>query len=135
MSIPAGFSPLRFRSTHLNHVGPFYESVRDGRAIIGLPLEEKHMNLRAMAHGGIISTMADVALSFGLVVSDETLEAVSTVSLTTDFIGAAKLGTWLEGAGIIDRMGGGLAFTHGTITADGALVATMSGVFKLYRAR
>lgn len=133
-TIPAGFTPLRFRSSYLGFLGPFYEARRDGQAIVGLPLEEKHMNLRAMAHGGVLSTLADVTLSFTLVTSDEKLRAVSTVSLNTDFLGTAKLGSWIEGSGVIDRVGGNLAFTHGRITADGVPVATMSGVFKLYRA-
>jgi uncharacterized protein (TIGR00369 family) len=134
LQIPSGFTPLRFRSAYLGFLGPFYETRRDGQPIVGLPLEDKHMNLRAMAHGGVLATMADVALSFTLVTSDETLQAVSTVSLTTDFLGTAKLGTWLEGSGVIDRTGGSLAFVHGKITADGETVATMSGVFKLFRA-
>jgi uncharacterized protein (TIGR00369 family) len=130
--IPAGFVPLRFRSAYLGFLGPFYEARRDGQAIVGLPLEDKHMNLRSMAHGGVLTTMADVALSFTLVTSDETLQAVSTVSLNTDFLGPARLGGWIEGSGIIDRKGGNLAFVHGRITSDGIPVATMSGVFKLY---
>ncbi len=133
IAIPEGFSPLRFRSAYLGFLGPFYEARRDGQPIVGLPLEEKHMNLRAMAHGGVLGTMADVALSFALVTTDETLQAVSTVSLTTDFVGTARLGHWLEGSATIDRIGGNLAFVHGRITSDGALVATMSGVFRLYR--
>jgi uncharacterized protein (TIGR00369 family) len=134
IEIPPGFTPLRFRSAYLGFLGPFYEARRDGQAIVGLPLEEKHMNLRAMAHGGVLATLADVTLSFTLVTSDETLQAVSTVSLNTDFLGVAKLGKWIEGSGVIDRVGGGLAFAHGRIMSDGAPVATMSGVFKLYRA-
>lgn len=134
IEIPPGFTPLRFRSAYLGFLGPFYETRRDGQAIVGLPLEEKHMNLRAMAHGGVLATMADVALSFTLVTSDETLQAVSTVSLTTDFLGTARLGRWIEGSGTIDRMGGNLAFVHGRIVSDGEAVVTMSGVFKLFRA-
>ncbi|MEN3973616.1 PaaI family thioesterase [Emcibacter sp. SYSU 3D8] len=132
IEIPPGFTPLRFRSAYLGFLGPFYEALRDGQAIVGLPLEEKHMNLRAMAHGGVLATLADVTLSFTLVTADTSLQAVSTVSLTTDFLGTAKLGNWVEGSGTIDRMGGNLAFVHGKITSNGVPVATMSGVFKLY---
>ncbi|MGE0668158.1 MAG: PaaI family thioesterase [Sphingomonadales bacterium] len=133
IEIPPGFTPLRFRSAYLGFLGPFYEARRDGQAIVGLPLEDKHMNLRAMAHGGVLATLADVTLSFTLVTSDPALQAVSTVSLTTDYLGVAKLGSWIEGSGSIDRAGGSLAFAHGRITADGEVVATMSGVFKLFR--
>jgi acyl-coenzyme A thioesterase 13 len=132
--LPAGFAPLRFRSSYLGYIGPFHEARRAGQAVVGLRLEERHMNLRSIAHGGILSTLADVTLSFTLVTSDETLQAVSTVSLTTDYLGPAKLGAWLEGSGTIDRSGGSLAFAHGRITADGVPVVSMSGVFKLFRA-
>lgn len=132
IDIPESFTLLRFRGEYLNFIGPFYETQRGGQAIVGLPLENKHMNLRSVAHGGMLSTMADVALSFTLVSSNEKLQSVSTVSLNTDFLGAAPLGSWLEGSGVIDRTGGNLAFVHGQITASGVPVATMSGVFKLH---
>ena len=72
--IPAGFVPLRFRSAYLGFLGPFYEAKRDGQAIVGLPLEDKHMNLRSMAHGesssestAIRTTMGHAKASTGLI--------------------------------------------------------------------
>jgi uncharacterized protein (TIGR00369 family) len=131
--IPPDFAPLRFRSAYLGHLGPFYEARRTDRTVVGLLLDERHMNLREIAHGGVVTTLADVALSFTLVTAQEGIEGISTVSLNTEFLGPAKLGDWLEASAKVDRLGGSLAFAHGRIAAADKPVATMSGVFKLYR--
>ncbi|MBI1180614.1 MAG: hotdog fold thioesterase [Alphaproteobacteria bacterium] len=131
--IPAGFTRLSFNSAYLGHIGPFHEGRRDGERIVALRLDERHMNNRDIAHGGVVSTLADVTLSFALVTADPAVQGISTVSLNTEFLGTGRLGDWLEAEAQIDRMGGSLAFAHGRITVGGTPVATMSGVFKLYR--
>src|SRR6185437_3084068 len=61
---PDGFSPLFRTSPFLDAVGPFYYR-RDGeRLVIGLRVLEKHANARGAAHGGLLMTLADIALGY-----------------------------------------------------------------------
>jgi uncharacterized protein (TIGR00369 family) len=133
MEIPAEFTPLRFKSAYLGFLGPFYETKRDGSPVVGLLLEEKHMNLREIAHGGVLTTLADVGLSFPIAASEDPPLGVATITLSTDFIGAANLGDWLEATAVIDRKTRSLAFAHGRISRGGEPLLTMTGVYKLYR--
>jgi acyl-coenzyme A thioesterase PaaI-like protein len=53
-----------------------------------------------------------------------------TVTLNTDFIASAPLGTWLEGRANIGRIGGSLAFISCDVSAEGVLLLRASGVLK-----
>ena len=59
--------------------------------------------------------------------------APSTVTLTVNYLAAAKLGNWLEARVRIDRLGGRTAYTSGGIWHAEEQVATMSGVFAIRR--
>ena len=132
-SVPAGFAPAQFSSAYLNHIGPFYEGTRDGELIVGLLLAEQHINFREIAHGGVLTTLADVGMSWKIICREDPRPGIATMSMTTDFLGPGKLGDWLEAHVTVDRMGKETAFAHGQILLDGAPVLNMSGVYRLYR--
>ena len=64
MDIPSGFVPAGFTPGFLDHGGPYYlGSAVDGVRLVGLRIMPHHINYQDAAHGGVISTFADVALS------------------------------------------------------------------------
>ncbi len=131
--IPEGFKPARFDGQYLHHVGPYYTKKTDDTVLVGLPVSDHHINYVDIAHGGILTTLADVALSFQVFLIERPAPMVTTVSLTTNFLGAVKLGDFLIADGYIDRLGKRLAYTHGTIRRGDDLVMTMNGVFNVQR--
>lgn len=131
IDVPEDFKVLRFFSKYLGHVGPFMEGERNGKSVLAMRMLPKHMNMRDIAHGGILSTLADAGMSFALVRSEPEGTGVSTISLTVNFEKPAKLNDWLEAEVTIDRKGRSVSFTHGVITANGEPILHMSGVFKL----
>ncbi len=86
-----------------------------------------------MAHGGVLATLADVALSYQVYASEEGGLPVSTVSMTTNFLSGARLGDWIEASGTIDRIGKNLAYTSGAIRCGERRLMTMSAVYNLIR--
>jgi acyl-coenzyme A thioesterase PaaI-like protein len=54
-----------------------------------------------------------------------------TVSLTTDFLGPARVGDWLEAHTKVERIGGKLAFADCSLTVDGAEVVRGRAVFAM----
>jgi acyl-coenzyme A thioesterase 13 len=133
LPLPDGFVPARFSRGFLDVSGPYYLKREAGSTIIGCRMTEQHMNYVGVAHGGVLATFADVALSFALYDSSETKMPVSTVSMTTNFLGAAKLGDWVEAIASIDRIGKNLAYAHGSIRSGDRMLMTMSGVFSIIR--
>src|ERR671920_246886 len=74
----------------LEHVGPV---LADGD-VIALRIAPQHLNRSGAAQGGLLATLVDFALGRAIHATAES-RAV-TVSLTTDYLGAAKEGDLVE---------------------------------------
>jgi len=132
-ALPPGFVPAGFSPGFLDRGGPYWLRQTEAGTIVGLRIEEGHLNYQDAAHGGVLTTLADVALSWCVYSSETPPLAVSTVTLTVNFLGAARLGEWLEAKARIDRIGRALAYTSGTIRCGNQAIATMTGVFSVRR--
>jgi uncharacterized protein (TIGR00369 family) len=133
LPIPDGFAPAQFSPGFLEVSGPYFLKREAGSTIVGCRMTELHMNYLGVAHGGVLATLADVALSLQLYDSSDAKLPVSTVSMTTNFLSAARLGEWVEARAVIDRIGGRLAYSHGSISCENRILMTMSGVFAVIR--
>lgn len=131
---PDGFFDAGFSPGFLDHGGPYFlKRNGDDPKLVGLCICAHHINYKDAAHGGVISTFADVALSHAVYDAERPRLAPSTITLQVNYLLAAKLGDWLEARVRIDRMGGRTAYTSGVIERDGELIATMNGVFSIRR--
>ena len=126
---PHGFTPLFRTSPFLDALGPFYHR-RDGRALIlGVRIAEKHCNARGTAHGGLLMTLADVALGYSLAYAEDPPASLTTANLSADFAGSAKLGDWLEARTDIQKLGGRLAFANAYLSVGDERIVRASAVF------
>jgi uncharacterized protein (TIGR00369 family) len=133
-AIPEDFEPAGFTPGFLDHGGPYYLGAPvDGVRAVGLLIRPHHINYQDAAHGGVISTFADVALSHAVYDAERPRLAPSTVTLTVNYLSGARLGDWLEARVRIDRLGGRTAYTSGGIWRGDEQIATMSGVFAFKR--
>ncbi len=101
--------------------------------LVGLRICPHHINYQDAAHGGVISTFADVALSHAVYDAERPRLAPSTITLQVNYLTGAKLGDWLEAQVRVDRIGGRTAYTSGEIMRADTPIATMSGVFAIKR--
>ncbi len=131
--IPEGFSLAQFNGAFLKHNGPFHVKKEGERWLVGLLVGEHHANYLEIAHGGVISTLADVALSLQPFFSEKPNPPVTTSSLTTNFIAPARVGDWLVADCHMDRLGKRNAHVSGAIHRGDEVLATMSGVFNIQR--
>ncbi len=133
-AIPPGFARANFTPGFLDHGGPYYLGAAvDGVRVMGLAVCPHHINYQNAAHGGVISTFADVALSHAVYDAERPRLAPSTVTLTVNYLAGAQLGDWLEARVRIDRLGGRTGYTSGSIWRGDEQIATMSGVFAFRR--
>lgn len=136
---PPDFVPADFTPGFLDHGGPYFLAKGgEGPRRVGLRVMAHHINYKDAAHGGVISTFADVALSHAVYDAERPRLAPSTVSLVVNYLAGARLDDWLESEVTIDRMGGRTAYTSGRIVRvgkDGSRegISTMSGVFTIRR--
>jgi len=129
MDIPPEFRPLFRRSPVLDLIGPLYCRGEGLDLIIGLRVETKHCNARGTVHGGILATLADVALGYTMAFSSTPPANLITANLTLDFAGTAKLGDWLEAHVDVQKGGSRLSFANCYITVNEQRIVRASGVF------
>lgn len=98
---PDGFSPLRNLPPAYDYGKFFVKLIGEGEYDLGFFIRPEHIrNKEGHAGGGIFLTAADYLMGF---VMFRRLEKVienpfhpTTISMTTDFIGSAKLGDWIN---------------------------------------
>ena len=132
-NIPDGFKPSGFEGKYLSMVGPYYTKPGANGICVGLWVTDQHINYVDIAHGGVLATLADVSLSLQAHRAEDPALNVTTISLTTNFLGPAMLGDWLEAESQIDRMGKRICYTSGIIRSGEKTVMTMTGVFNIMR--
>jgi acyl-coenzyme A thioesterase 13 len=127
---PPGFEPLFRTSPFLDLVGPFFHRKEpDGAFIVGLRILEKHANARGSAHGGLLMTLLDIALGYRASLSQQPPAMLTTASLSADFVGAPKVGDWVEAHVDVQKVGGRLAFANAFLVVNGERVVRASAVF------
>jgi acyl-coenzyme A thioesterase 13 len=129
VDIPAGFAPIFRTSPFLETIGPLYSTGSGALLVIGMRVQEKHTNARGTLHGGVLASIADVALGYGLATSTSTPTSMVTASLSVDFAGSAKAGDWVETSIDIQKVGSRMAFANVYFSVGNERIARASGVF------
>jgi len=124
-----GFKPLFRSSPVIDLIGPVYSKGEGIDLALGLRVEAKHCNMRGTLHGGILATLADVALGYTIAFSTQPPTGLITANLSLDFAGTAKIGDWLEAKVDVQKKGGRLAFANCYISAGGQRIVRASAVF------
>ncbi|MEM7767506.1 MAG: PaaI family thioesterase [Pseudomonadota bacterium] len=134
-TVPDGFTPHFRKSAVTDPWEPLYSKLEERAVIIGLHIGAAHCNSRGLVHGGVIAALADNAmgLSCGRAIAADgrQISGLVTVSLSLDYLGAAKLGGWLTFEPDVIKAGGSLAFVRALIKSDGTEIARASATFKL----
>jgi acyl-coenzyme A thioesterase 13 len=127
--VPEGYQPLFRTSPYVELIGPLYSRGEGAALQIGLRAERKHCNQRGTVHGGILATLADIALGYAMAFATTPPANLVTANLSLDFAGAARDGDWLETRVDIQKQGSRLAFANCYITRDGERIVRASAVF------
>jgi len=132
--IPEGWHRIERLSPFNALVGPLYER-RDGEAVsIGLAIEAKHTNSRGICHGGVLATLADLALGYAMLAKSgesggQRQGSFVTAHLAVDYAGAARAGDWIESKVEIQRVGARLAFANCYLVVDEKPIVRASAIF------
>jgi len=128
-AVPEGFVPLERGGPYFQMLGPVYARPAEGRhLVIGLRLEDKHMNAQGIAHGGMLATLADSALGIAINIASEGRRH-ATINLSTDFMLPGRIGDWLEAHVEIDRRGLRLSFATCHLKVGERSIVRANGIF------
>lgn len=114
------------------HIGPLYRlpDAEGAAARFAFIAAEKHMNSAGSVHGGMLMSFVDVAMSrTSRLVSGA--PRCSTVSLTADFVGPARLGELIEARTKVTRRSRSLVFLTAEITAGDRAILIAQGLWKI----
>lgn len=127
--VPEGYVLLVRDSPFIQLVGPFYEKRLDEGFRLGFRAEGKHCNMRGDVHGGVIGTLADMALGYNIVFSQEPPIPAVTANLNVDYLDRVSCGDWVEVNTEIHKIGRRLVFASCIFNVGSRIVAKASAVF------
>lgn len=134
MSTPPSDFPDAFEVSdpsdpHETVAGLFYQRKGGPISEVFLLAERKHCNSGGVVHGGLLMTMADLALCAACRDGLEGERAI-TVSLNAEFLAAAVEGDFIEAKAELTRRGKSMAFARCLITSGDRQVLSASAVTK-----
>ncbi|MCW1382932.1 PaaI family thioesterase [Novosphingobium sp. KCTC 2891] len=136
----AGWKPIQFKTPFLDESGPYFvpagpiDPLDKGSGGLAIRVVPDHVNYVGIAHGGVLATFADVALSYELYRLEPGGLPVVTLSMGVNYLAAARLGDWLTSEVRIDRRGRKVAHVSGRILCGSTPIMTMTGVYNLLSA-
>ncbi|WP_042456552.1 PaaI family thioesterase [Neobacillus dielmonensis] len=98
-------------------LGLKYKKIDDHRLEIILPVQDLFINSAGVIHGGIISSLADVAVSNLLPANEDGIQQAVTVDLNVTFLKPAA-GTYLIANASLEKLGKTLVHTECSIYND-----------------
>lgn len=101
----------------------------DGRVEVGLMADERHANEYGMVHGGVMMMLADAALCMNSRWHDKR-EGAITVSITSNFVAAAKEGDFLQTRSQVTRRTRNLSFVTSDVVVGDRVCLQTTGVIK-----
>ena len=144
--VPDGFKQMQTNSPFNTWAGPFYAKQVRSTAIIGFIVAEHHCNSAGTVHGAMVCAAADIALgrNIGLetrakgyfdngISKNRSGAPIATLNLTTDFVGTAQQGAWVEVHVDVQKAGRSVGFANAYLVCGGERIARASAVFTVLR--
>src|SRR5205085_9365522 len=122
-AVPDGYVAVAIGGAFALHNAPLYARWHDSRLELGFRVGPLHINPGNACHGGMLAMITDILISTAAQYQTEIpRQFLPTISLQTDFLAPAPLGSWVEGRAEILRVTRHLVFSQGLVEADGTLV-------------
>ena len=137
--VPEGYEIVQRTQgpTFAGLAGPFYAK-RQGRELsLGLRIEQRHLNSRGTCHGGLLATLADIALGYACVAANEDGQSRNfvTIDLAVEYLAATREGDWLYSEVKVMNADTRTAAAAGHLLVDSSPVARISANFRMARLR
>ncbi len=111
-------------------VGPIWKREDGERPRFGFVVAPKHLNRAGNLHGGMLMTVADQAMAMTARVATGG-KRHATIELNIQFIGAVRLGEFVEAHPEVVRATRSLVFMQAKMFVGTRLVVTTNGIWKI----
>jgi acyl-coenzyme A thioesterase PaaI-like protein len=131
--IPPGFKLMQPNDGFMANNGPYYlRRLPEGGYEYGFQSDDRHRNPNNVLHGGAVIGFLDTVLGHFAAASAK--RPTATIGFDCRLLASTQPGSWIEGRAIMRRMTRTLAFVDGEAIADGKLLVTASGIFRVFEA-
>jgi uncharacterized protein (TIGR00369 family) len=100
-----------------NFIGLHLEQLKYGRFLGKLLIHQHHKQQRGLLHGGVISTLMDIAMGFAAYTVVRESQHVVTANLDVSYFSPTDEG-WILVDGKVEKSGNTLVFCEGVVTAQ-----------------
>jgi len=129
-SVPEGFVRVESADPYERHNALDYiHELGEGRVEVGLMADERHANEYGMVHGGVMMMLADAALCMNSRWPDKR-EGAITISVTSNFVSAAKEGDFLQTRSAVTRRTRNLSFVTSDVVVGDRVCLQSTGIIK-----
>ena len=138
--IPEGFQldPRIQPHTFGGLVGPFYSRRQGNELSLALRIEGRHCNSRGTCHGGLLATLADMALGYSCALAGDAEGGnrnFVTVDLSLQYLASTHVGDWVQSEVTVLSPGSRTRSATGHLLANGQPVVRISANFRMASAR
>src|SRR5262245_57105475 len=91
---PPGFEPMPHRRGFVTTCATFFFD--RARSVVGARITADHLNPLAIAHGGLLATLADTGFGMAIRAAAQAERPPATISLGIDYLNPAREGDWVE---------------------------------------
>jgi uncharacterized protein (TIGR00369 family) len=111
-------------------IGTELSSAKEGRAVVSLWAEERHLNPNGTVHGGVVYTLVDVSMAEALKTMIEGDERPVTIEIKVNYLEPGRPGT-LTSTAQVRKGGKRLTIVEAEVTQedDSEVVALATGTY------
>lgn len=127
--LPEGFAPHARSSPFVELIGPLYSRGNGMDLRLALRIDSRHLNGTGTVHGGVLATLADLAIGYAVASSTDPPTPLTTSSLTLNLSGMARPGDLVTTRSSLQHRGSRVVFAHCELAVGTRTVAQASAVF------
>ncbi len=133
VAMPQGYEVYDPIDPFENNAGPFYYNTDTSDGLeFAILAEKRHCNTHGIVHGGLMMTMADLAICVTARQGTDD-DYVLTVSLNSDFVNGGNVGDMIKARADVIRRAGTLTFVNAKVYAGDKTLLNCSAVVKRMR--
>lgn len=127
--VPPGFVELPEGLGFTDTLRPVYRREPQGNSglCLAMRVQAQHGNMIGICHGGVLMTLADIAAAQAVNAARNKVAGSPTISLSFDFVSAAREGDWIEAHTERVDLKRVFAFTSGVIRCGDKIILRYSG--------
>jgi acyl-coenzyme A thioesterase PaaI-like protein len=131
IDVPEGFGDLEINDGFAAHIGPLYWKLDKNSCEIGFRVLDHHLNPGKTCHGGLMMTVADMAVGFAAIWERQLSCFAPSINNNYDFISPGYLGDWMQTELEVIQTTKRMGFVRGLLNGPKGPVMRFNGILKI----